>query len=51
MICKDPKLPMAKRKVYQQRWAFLYESLFIIEFFNGKFIKNYENFSEIEDLP
>ena len=33
-----------------QRLVFLYESIFLITFFNGKFVKNYHLYQEISDL-
>lgn len=38
----NPRISMKKLKDNQLRKAFLYESLFVIEFFNGRFIKDYQ---------
>ena len=47
---KEPKLPGKKRRETHQRMVFLYEALFLIEFFNGRFIREYEDYNLVTDL-
>jgi hypothetical protein len=46
----NPTVNSTTKAEQRKRQAFLYESLFLTEFFNGKFLKYYEDYKQIQDL-
>lgn len=46
----DPESSAQSKLQLRKRECFLYESLFLLEFFNGRFLKYYEDYKEQGDL-